>query len=82
MLSVAIGKYDEGYRYGQLSLELLQKYSIKEYVPRVFAAVYGKSSGSAPTRPEERNFMLTPLLIHFGIYQGASMHGDVPLERH
>jgi len=41
MLCTAVGKFDESYRYGQLSLDLLKKFRSKEYLPRVFAAVYG-----------------------------------------
>ncbi|CAB9497285.1 expressed unknown protein [Seminavis robusta] len=41
MLCTAIGRFDEANRYGQLALDLLQKFQAKEYAPRVFAAVYG-----------------------------------------
>lgn len=42
MLLTATGKYDQSFRYGQLSLDLLKKFRSKEYLPRVFAAVYGE----------------------------------------
>ena len=42
MLCTAIGKFDESFRYGQLALDLLKKFRTKEYLPRVFAAVYGE----------------------------------------
>jgi predicted ATPase len=35
------GDFDEGYRFGQLSLELLKMFKMKEWVPRVYAGVYG-----------------------------------------
>lgn len=41
MLCTAVGKFDESNRYGQLSLDLLKQFRSKEYLPRVFAAVYG-----------------------------------------
>ena len=41
MLCTALGQFDESFRYGQLSLDLLKKFRTKEYLPRVFAAVYG-----------------------------------------
>ena len=43
MLCAAIEKYDDAFRYGQLALDLLKTFRSKEYAPRVFAAVYGKS---------------------------------------
>ena len=45
MLCTAVGKFDQSFRYGQLSLDLLKKFRSKEYLPRVFAAVYGKYRG-------------------------------------
>jgi len=46
MLCAAAGQYEEAFRYGQLSLDLLQKFKAKEYAPRVFASVYGKLASS------------------------------------
>lgn len=41
MLCTSIGEYDQAFRFGELSLKLLDRFKIKEYLPRVYAAVYG-----------------------------------------
>jgi predicted ATPase len=33
--------FDQGYRFGQLSLTLLERFKMKEWLPRVYAGVYG-----------------------------------------
>jgi len=35
------GSIDEGYRYGQVALALLDKFHTKEWIPRVYLGVYG-----------------------------------------
>jgi len=41
MLCSSLEKFDDAQRYGELALDLLKKFRSKEYVSRVFAAVYG-----------------------------------------
>lgn len=41
MLCCTIGKVDEAFRFGQLSLQLLERSRRREFLPRIYAVVYG-----------------------------------------
>jgi len=41
ILCGVMNDFDGGYRYGQLGLSFLEKDSVREYIPRVYAAHYG-----------------------------------------
>ncbi len=42
MLCCTIGNVDDAFRYGHLALQLLERSQRREFLPRVYAAVYGK----------------------------------------
>lgn len=41
LISVTTGNLDEAYRFSDLSLILLERYEAMEWLPRVYAGVYG-----------------------------------------
>ncbi len=42
ILCCKVGNVDEAFRFGQLALQLLEQSQRREFLPRVYAAVYGK----------------------------------------
>jgi histidine kinase len=40
MLCIKLSDRDAAFRFGELSLELLEKFQVREYIPRVYAAYY------------------------------------------
>jgi hypothetical protein len=42
MLCCTIGNVDDAFRFGHLALQLLERSQRREFLPRVYAAVYGK----------------------------------------
>jgi len=49
MLCGSQWRVEEGYEFGQLALRMLEKYKLKEFLPRVYCCVYGQIRGF--TRP-------------------------------
>lgn len=41
MLCIALGQPNDGYRYGQVALRLLDRFNSHEWMPRVYCVVYG-----------------------------------------
>ena len=78
LLTCAFGCVEEGYNYGQLSLELAYKFKMQEWYPRCFTAVYGMiNTWKLPLKDSLQHLRRSHLLgmstgdIEFGMLSAA-----------